>query len=262
MSNSSKLKVRSMCNKHPLNDNNLLQTILRFVGAGEGLCLMLVSQRWEKSYFDIPLHPVTRQKTSVTYCHRTTLGSAAFSSRNRLLWALAGNFDMAGANPFTVGLCSSIDTLETVFNLNKCIKTPLEQDLLYCQQIGEGIVCSGSVTKLEWILERNLTMERDLCYEACRSGQTGILGCLLDRGVPLEDSHIEGAAFMGHLDTVQYLHSRGSALSKHISFFAASSGHVPLVEWLHQNGCPWDEDVCAKAASEGHLSVHRIQTNY
>jgi hypothetical protein len=157
--------------------------------------------------------------------------------------------------------------------------------MLYTEEVGRGAAESGSVGKMQWLLdeqqcpqpndlscyavhaptldmlkwlnERGCVFTADTCTAAVTSLQpASVLQYLHSEGVPFDVHTISEAIHWQKLPLLQWLCEHGCDLSEVDPFAARYKQDPQTLSWLHSNGCPCQYDyLCFQAATYGSITT-------
>jgi hypothetical protein len=245
-------KRSAAAGSNPLHDRDILQLILNMVGPAEHVFLSTVSKSFRECYLNVPalvgVYPdfAEGDGTAVTFGPQTTACTVIFESVSRIRLAVELGFVV---NPrswwcqFNAGCAADIETLATLKHV---------YNVPYTEYTSRGAAESGSVSKLQWLLDEQQCPEAaDIIIYAQYAPTLDVLKWLKQRGcVFTEDTCAAAAKSPRAASLLQYLRSEGVAFDASLMVTAIRYQELPLVQWLHEHGgCPLSEEAVLAAAN-------------
>jgi hypothetical protein len=188
----------------------------------------------------------------VTVVHRMTACSSVFGSRARVRLAIDLGFVLDPKSwwcQFNAGQCADIETLQ---GLHEQYQMP------YTEVASRGAIRSGSVGKLQWLLDDQQCPQPDnlSCY-AVHAPTLDLLKWLKQRGCVFTSDTCAAAVQSSPraVSVLQNLHSEGVSFEASTMVAAINYDDLPLVQWLYEHGCPLSEQAALAAFDLQDLSV-------
>jgi hypothetical protein len=182
-----------------------------------------------------------------------TLRSAVFASPSCVEWAAASGLELNGTPPLVWQRHRVAGKASTVAALVAGKKA----GLVIGYHLMQGVVASGSVSKLRWLLdEQHAVLPQTLCDYAAVSGSVEALSWLRARGRVFTADAARVAAEAGHTNVLHFLKLNGYPFDVRATAAAAVRGDVAVLRWLHEHGCPWrDKELCHVAAATNRAQI-------
>jgi hypothetical protein len=231
----------------PLEDCNLLQHILLFVGDNQYRFVAATSKRFQHSYLQL----FTEKKTTYVNAVSTVERAKVFIAECQRIRDTAGT-------PFLCNLAVSHESLLTLQYLHSA---HFVWDVSTCNKAA----AEGNLPILQYLHENKCPWDETTCHSAALPGHLHILQYLRAHGCPWDArtcAQVASGTAAGerrHKNFVllQWAHVNGCPWDEMTCGFAAINGHLDMLQWAHANGCPWRSRTCAFAAYFGHLNVLR-----
>jgi hypothetical protein len=239
--------------QNPLMHKGILQLVLDLVGPGEHLFVALVSTLFKecnisvKASDGVELHEHFEE--SFTLLPQMTCCQAIVGSLSRLQFALDYGYSL-NVNAWEVQLMAG-------WHADTVVLTALHNDhaMPYSATVSRGAACSGTVSKLQWLLdEQNCEQADDICNYAAFADSTDMLEYLKQqRGLGFTaNTCFNAARGVYHVrEKLHYLHAAAAPWDHRTLTAAVSTGDLPLLQWLHAKGCPMQAAAAAVAAAAG-----------
>lgn len=267
--------------KNPLAfDQDVLDTVMGFVGDKNYLLVASVSTRWRE---------IWGQRATVTSPR------SAVQSCSCLDWAKACGLDIWHSPCFYAAAEGRLDVLEHAVALGYS-----REGMQLCEYAaggghlevvrwcrsngypwGESSVRaaeSGHLEVLRWCVANGcpMTFGRIKVSGACRScalysegismrimnaaargGQLETIQWCREQGYPWSSEECRLAASGGHFELLRWLRGKGCPWSPCTMDGAAEVDDIEMLEWCRTNGCPWSNGVYSKVAQRGNLEILR-----
>jgi hypothetical protein len=246
----------------PLQDSNILQNIISFVGQNQYRFVAAVNRDFQAVY--LQLFPDNKH----TYYNASSVGHAtlcyndlAESNEVRLP---RPDFTRTERRRFRRAVSKQKNN---IFKQGKLMTSAAKYGNLSALQYLRSVDCywdertctvavhNGHLTLLQWAHAHGCLWSSDTCAKAAEIERLDILQWARTNGCPWDVSTCHAAAKNGNLAMLQWAHANGCPWDKSTCNAAARNGHLAVLQWARRNGCPWDMRTCVFAALNGHLHV-------
>jgi hypothetical protein len=130
-------------------------------------------------------------------------------------------------------------------------KHPLKFTATACEYAALG----DQLHTLQWLLERDCTLNYNVCSNAAMNGHFKLLKWV-------RNNDCINAAKYNHLDILQWARTNGCPWDESVCSNAAMNGNLVMLQWARSKGCPWDIQTCTNATRNGHLGVLQWAYNH
>jgi hypothetical protein len=240
----------------PLHDRGILQQIIDLAGPGDYIFLSTVSKSFRACYLHVPDCEIVCEDQDgvdflITVTHYMTTCSAVLGSLTRMRLAIELGFNMKVRYRLFQRCAGNSADIETLLELHELHGMP------YTEDTSKGAAASGSVSKLQWLLdEQHCPQAADICKYAVYGLTLDVLKWLRQRGCVLTQEVCTAAACSIYAaSTLQYLHAEGVPFEPSIMSTAISYQKLPVLQWMYQHGCPLSKEAAEAAAYLQDLSV-------
>jgi hypothetical protein len=230
---------------NPLHDRGILQSVLEYVGSGHYLFMGKVSKQFRACYLTVPvLEDVYScehgDDIEIKFEPYTTACTAIFESLSCLRLAVQLGFTVDAKSCSCQMNAGSAADIETLVELHE------QHHMQYTADVSRGAAQSGSVSKLQWLLdEQDCPQSDDLDLYAVLAPTLDVLKWLRQRGCEFTANTCAEAAMATNAASIlQYLHSEGAPFGASTMVQAITnqdSSELPLLQWLYERGCPLSE---------------------
>jgi hypothetical protein len=234
---------------NPLHHTPILQLVLDLVGLREHIFLSTVSKGFRACYLKVPLideedSDADEDDEDSFPVHHLTSCNAILGSLSRVRLAIELGFVLDTQSRWCQYSAGCAASIETLIELHKQYHMP------YTEQVGRGAAESGSVRKLQWLLdEQQCPQAADICSSAASAPTIEILKWLKQRGCVLTaDLYADAAMSRFAANTLRYLHHEGVPLNDRAMISAARTQKVPVLQWLYEHGCPLSREAVLSAS--------------
>jgi hypothetical protein len=231
---------------NPLHDRGILQSVLEYVGSGHYLFMSKVSKLFRACYLTVPVFEDDDEE--VKFEPYTTACTAIFESLSRLRLAVQLGFTVDAKSCSCQMEAGNVADIETLVELHE------QHHMQYTADVSRGAAESGSVSKLQWLLdEQDCPQSDDLDCYAVFAPTLDVLKWLRQRGCKFTaNTCAEAATATNAASILQYLHSEGAPFAASTMVNAVTdqdSSELPLLQWLYERGCPLSEAAMKAAAA-------------
>jgi hypothetical protein len=208
--------------KSPLDDINILQIVLSFVGKNQYRFVAAVSHDFKAAYIQtFPYNKRTYYNTSTvqhaTICYNECVAQTSNVNKQ---YALCNSAARHGNLPALQYLRS----MNCSWNSTTCA--------LAAQ--------NGHLHVLQWARVNGCPWGSKTCANAALSGHLDILQWAREYGCPWDSETCTRAACYGHFALLQWAVVNGCRCDTAICTHAAMRGDLTLLRWAQANGCSWD----------------------
>eukprot|EP00953_Heterococcus_sp_UTEX-ZZ885_P009814 5748-Heterococcus_DN1.PRE.4 len=228
---------------NPLHDRDILQSVLEYVGSGHHLFISEVSKQFRACYLTVPVFEGVYNyehgdDVEVNFEPCTTACTSIFESLSRLRLAVQLGFTVDAKSWCCQMIAGIVADIETLVELHE------QHHMQYTADVGRGAAQSGSVSKLQWLLdEQDCPQSDDLDCYAVRAPTLDVLKWLRQRGCKFTAKTCAEAAMAPNAASMlQYLHSEGAPSGASTMVQAITYHELPLLQWLYERGCPLSEE--------------------
>jgi hypothetical protein len=241
---------------NPLYQRGILEQVLAWVGPGEHAFIAAVSKSFRAFYLTVAA--VQREykdeegnAVDFMLVHDMTALSAIICSPSRMRLALELGFVPDFNKGWSQYLAGTFADIETLAELHK------QYNMAYTEIVCKGAGISGSISKLQWLLDEQQCPQPDnfVCY-AVYAATLDMLKYLKQRGhVFTADTCCAAASSRQAASALQYLHAEGAPLDARTMTEAIAYQEVPLLQWLYEHGCSLCEEAMHAALRLKELRV-------
>jgi hypothetical protein len=222
---------------NPLYHKGILQHVLDMVGPGEHIFLSVVSKSFRACYLKVPVYegtyPSSSDDKAIDVEPRMTVCSAIFRSSSRLRLAVKLGFALDPESWWCQHNAGADADIHVLVELHDKHRMP------YTEVVCRGAAESGSVSKMQWLLDEQLCPQpADLACSAVHASTTNMLKRLKQRGwVFTADTCTAAATSTEAAHMLEYLHSEGVPFDAKTMEAAILYQELPLLQWLCERGC-------------------------
>jgi hypothetical protein len=258
---------------HPLNNMDLLQCILPFVGRNQYRFVAAINHDFQRAYLHLFQHSKqtyynvsTIQHVEITYeCQNppgTPCSMAAILNRDRCA-DITGGFQFCNKckrhvaffpfKPEIAMLAAKHGSLSMLMYTHSIMQERGNfPDYALISRYAAGF---GQLHILDFVIHDGCRLHKWISFYAAKYGHLEVFQYTRMNDFPWDsDMCLRHAAAKGHYKIVLWAIENGCPW-KGFSKYAALDGNLKVLQWARANGCPWDRKTCSFAAMGGHVAV-------